>query len=304
MSRLIRRAKGEQKESKMKVIVKGLTESILTLNKIGIPIQGLTEAILDINTDEQQQELDILVNVGLIEILERIECSKKTKNKTSPKKSQMGDNASNNSSNAEGKKKRGRPSGAKGKPKSQIDQGKKDAAEAEAETQKEGSTVVISTGGDTSKGKMTHSAIGEYSESERTKKSLEAMEKLQEEEEHKDTEDFDPQDMAIDDSELDPSEQMGREAIVGTGAGEQKVKMTNSSVPEADAIKQIDPFIDREDKKEIEAIEKAQEEAQEAKEKDSKEKSKAPVKPDEEILVDTKTLGDEKDDYSDSFIEV
>lgn len=275
----------------MKVIVKGLTKSILTLNKIGVPIQGLKEAILDIDTDEQQQELNVLVNIGLVEILEESECSKKAEKEK---------NASNKDTDAGGKKKgRGRPKGAKGK--SKTDQGKKDAAEAESETQKEGSTVVIGTGGDTVKGKMTHNAVGEHPESERTKKSLEAMEKLQEEEELRDAEDFDPQDMAIDENELDPSEQMGRKAVVGTGAGEQKVKMTNSSIPEADAIKQMDPFIDREDKKEIEATEKAQEDA---KEKDSKEKNKAPVKPDEEVLVDTKTLGDEKDDYSDSFIEL
>jgi len=285
----------------MKVIVEGLTESILTLNKIGVPIQGRVTAILDINTNEQQQELNIVVKAGLVKILKESECVKNTEEEK---------NASNKDANPEGrgkgKRKSGRPKGSKGK--SKINQEKEGAARAEAETQKEGSTVVIGTGGDTVKGKMTHNAVGEQPESDRTKKSLEAMEKLQEEEENENAEGFDPQDMTIDESKLDPSEQIGREAIIGTGSGEQKVKMTNSSVPEADAIRQMDPFIDREDKKEIETVEKAQENA---KEKDSKEKTattiaKVPEKIDEEVSADIKKLddGSDADDYSDAFVEI
>ena len=55
-------------------------------------------------------------------------------------------------------------------------------------------------------------------------------------------------DKQVSEEELDASEQMGREAIIGTGRNKQsKVKMTSSLVE----LDESDPFVDKEDKEEI-----------------------------------------------------
>ena len=101
------------------------------------------------------------------------------------------------------------------------------------------------TPGGAATGKMQRSFAGEITDSEKTAASIEAMAKLEEEE----AEGIDLGDTVIDESTLDPSEQMGRKAIITTGDGETKaVSARNSILPEADQIRERGvEFIDRDD---------------------------------------------------------
>jgi len=203
----------------MKVKITGKTPKIITLNENNHIMTGKIVAILDVKTDEQKRELKILKNNGLISI-ERYEESKS-----------IVDDFVNEA--------------PKSQPpiKSEQDKVKK----AEARTQEMNSKVTIGMGDQNKRGKMTRSAAGDILESEHTKASLNAMKKLQEEEDN-DEADF-VEKIDVDESKLPPSEQMGRKAVVGAGGTESQIEMKNSAVAGADKAKEVDPFIDREEKK-------------------------------------------------------
>jgi hypothetical protein len=84
---------------------------------------------------------------------------------------------------------------------------------------------------------------GEIQESEQTKASLEAMEKL-EAEERGDNVDVDVDEEQVEEKEEDPNNQMGGTAVVGGQDGATKTAMKNSILPEETNVK-ADPFIDR-----------------------------------------------------------
>ena len=92
---------------------------------------------------------------------------------------------------------------------------------------------------------MRSTFAGEIPESEATRESVEAMKRL-EEEEKAELEgrkvDIDP--TLINESKLDPSEQMGRPAIVSDMGETKKIDMVNSAIPGSDEVRNRDPFID------------------------------------------------------------
>jgi hypothetical protein len=256
-----------------KVIVIGKTDSIINLNKIGVPVRGKTRAILNIFNADQEGELMGIVRAGLLEIVpdeiqpfippprayhitddkERAS-NKKSENKEPEKPTE--------------KKKGGRPKGSKNKTKDApvkntlAEEEHRRISRAEAETQKMGSRVIIGTLDGAKEGRMTRSAVNDIIDSEQTRLSIEAMEKLEREEK----EEINLPDTQPDESKLDASEQMGRKSVIATEAGVEKVDLVNSILPESIANKKADPFIDRKDKDaamkaDVEAaIEKAREE--------------------------------------------
>ena len=54
----------------MKVIVVGKTDSILNLNKIGVPIRDREQAVLEVDTEEKKNEILGLKRAGYLDILE------------------------------------------------------------------------------------------------------------------------------------------------------------------------------------------------------------------------------------------
>ena len=188
----------------MKTTIIGKTDSTLTLNKCKAYIRGKSEVIIDVVTDEQKMELAVLEREGLIVVID-------------------GDDADDVQINA---------------PRTISDQER--IFKAEAETQKMGSKAVISTGDGTQERRMVHYAADDVVESDATKDSIEALKKLEEEE--------NAVDLVINEETLDDSQQMGRDATISTGAITKKVGLVNSIIPESKSIKKSDPFIDREEK--------------------------------------------------------
>ena len=225
----------------MIVRIIGKTDIVLSLNEVGIQIQGKQTAnSVDLDTEAKIAEAKHLEKSGLIQIIEVDEVEPEPENSPEPK--------------------------------SEQDRVK----EAEELTQQSESRVIVSTGNETIETKMTKNAEGEIPESEATKASLEAMAKLEEEENEEGEEDEDAP--PVKEEDLPPEEQMGREAVVMDQGSDKKVDMVNTAVPNSD--KDRDPFIDREEKAEITAAEKASE--------DKSEDSKS-----EDESTESKELGEE-----------
>ena len=212
------------------LVVVGVTESVIALNKIGTYLRGKNPTIINIDTPEKEVELNGLIRMGLVKIendgvkeeiiKEAIEESIITVN-TNEIKDEV--------------RKRGRPKGTK-----KIKTASERIDEAEAKTQKTGSRVVVGTGNGNREGKMRYSAIDVDNEveNERTKASIDAKKKL-------DIEDaIAKEKVIIDESKLDPSEQNGRKATVSTEGKEKSVNMVNNAIPGSKEIKDSDPFID------------------------------------------------------------
>lgn len=123
------------------------------------------------------------------------------------------------------------------------------AIRSEAETQRMGSRVVIGTGNGTVESRMVRMAT-DGQESPATKESVEALKKLEEEEKG--------DDLVVNESKLDDSQQMGRKAVVSNGGEAGKVDLVNSVLPGHKSIKNSDPFIDRKENKEVEDAKKSQ----------------------------------------------
>jgi len=231
------------------VIVIGKTDSIINLNKIGVPVRGRTKATLNIINADQEVELMSVVRAGLLEIISDTvaeiqpfiiaTAEEKTDKNKEPEDKKPTE-----------KKKGGRPKGSKNKTKDApvknmlSEEEHKRISKAEAETQKMGSRVIIGTISGAKEGRMTRSAIDDIVDSEQTRLSIEAMEKLEKEEK----EEINRPDTPVDESKLDASEQMGRKSVIATEAGVEKVDLVNSILPESIASKKADPFIDRKDK--------------------------------------------------------
>ena len=222
----------------------------------------------------------------------------------------------NNTETAEtpkAKNKGGRPKGSKNKKGVKAPTEQQRVITAEAKTQEMGGRVVMATVDGVKEGRMGRSVINDIPDSERTRASIEAMKKLEKEEE----EEISLPDTLVDESKLPPNEQMGRKATIATPEGEMKVNLVGSVVPESKQSKNANPFIDRpldeseqvgrkatvmteEGGKKIAMVNSVVPEAQQSKEAKKSEKAKT-VKP-----VDrTAPVGSEEegDDYSEAFIK-
>lgn len=87
--------------------------------------------------------------------------------------------------------------------------------------------------------------VSEQEDSEDVQASLEAMAILEQEEADAKA----SEEQGLDEKDMDVNEQMGRSATIATLQGSKTVTMKNSVIPEADAIKKSDPFIDMDDTK-------------------------------------------------------
>ena len=232
-----------------KVIVMGLTDAIINLNKIGVPVRGKTKAIQNIVNADQEGELMGIVRAGLLSIIpDMVDEIQPLIVATAEEKTDKNEEPEDKKPTE--KKKGGRPKGSKNKTKDApvknalAEEERKRMSRAEAETQKMGSRVIIGTLDGAKEGRMTRSAVNDIIDSEQTRLSIEAMEKLEKEEK----EEINLPDTPTDESKLDASEQMGRKSVIATEAGVEKVDLVNSILPESIANKKADPFIDRKDK--------------------------------------------------------
>jgi len=231
-----------------RIIVIGTTESVINLNKIGVPVRGKTRAILNIETNEQEQELNGIVRAGLLRIVEDVSAPiVVTPQAQETKDEQTKEPCMTEESPAPivVKNKGGRPKGSTNSKKPAIKnplaaEENRRVSRAEQKTQKMGSRVVIGGADGAKEGRMTSSAIDDITEAENTKASIAALKKL-EQEEREDAAFATP---ILDDSNMDASEQMGRKAIISTGDATHQVTMLNSVVPEANVAKNRNPFID------------------------------------------------------------
>jgi len=294
----------------MIVTIIGQTDVVLSLNETGIQIQGKQAAEgVDLDTMSKEAEIRSLQNSGLIEVIVEGEDIEDTPSvpPVSKKEEPNVDNTPDENEGDEGDTPDtdGTPENeAKTKviPKPALPEPKSDAqrsAEAEAETQKEGSRVVVSTGDQIVETKMVKSAVGEVTDSEATQASLEAMEKLEAEENEEEIEDKPP----VKEEDLPPEEQMGRGAVVMEEGSEKKIDLVNSAVPGSDNARERDPFVDKADK--VESKDKNEDSKIEdeptvvVESKPSEEKSEGKS---EDSVEDIFTPDDE-DEEKDSFIE-
>jgi hypothetical protein len=161
----------------------------------------------------------------------------------------------------EPKKGRGRPKGSKNKNKNkkkdiprtpvpELTQVVEDVVDAAEEAQDNSRAVVMTAGGEAVSSDMQNNMQGEMPESEKTKASLETMERLEAEENN--AESF-TEESKIDESEQDINNQMGNKATIGGAEGTTSVEMKSSILPEETNVKS-DPFIDREEESEKEEL--------------------------------------------------
>ena len=240
----------------------GLTDSVITLNVLGVTLHGKVSGTFIIKNDNQLSEVKLLRKAGLIgvedleatqteqELPKQEVLAKKDKPKASKSSKPSKPEATKVEPEVKVAKKslgRGRPKGSKNKSvqkKTILTQDQK-VKLAEEDTQKMGSDVIIATGNSFQKKKMRHSFAGEIPESAKTQESLDAMDKVLKEERDEEVEDK----PTIDENKLDPSEQMGKMAVISDMGRPTKKEMKNSILPASADIKNRDPFIDRDDKK-------------------------------------------------------
>jgi hypothetical protein len=231
----------------MKIGITGLTASTITFNEIqggsgaNLNLHGEETAVVEMDTVYKTNEINVLEKAGLIKV-ENLDpkpeptptpvqtpvqtpvpepttdpVEEKTEEKTEEKAEKKGPKPV--------KRGRGRPKGAKNKTK-----------EYPTESSR---TIVAGEDGTPVESNMTKTAEIDFEESETTRASIEAMEKLEEDEK------AEREVVNTDEKELPINEQMGREATIFTGESSKKVEMKNKMVPESEAAKKADPFIDR-----------------------------------------------------------
>jgi hypothetical protein len=254
----------------MRVTIKGITPSTIAFNTLGIVIRGnnsnpklYPESIarhIDVNNEDQLTEVNTLVNAGLIRVEVEEEDSPQLPKVTPellvstkadiqyvPEVEDTEEEAIEDAPQVSKTKHRGRPKGSKNK------KNTKRTVKKITEEEQDCSAIVMTLDG-AKRGKMKRSADGEISDSEITKASIEAMKKLEKEEEL----DKNLPDDIIDESQFAPEEQMGGDAIIGGEVGAKKVAMKNSTVPEAKQIKERSvEFIDQVEKDAEEKAKKA-----------------------------------------------
>lgn len=253
----------------MKIRIVNLTECIINFNKCGFPLRGKEEATVKIDTEEKKNEIMGIQRAGLIDV-EMEEPEVKSEDKAEEREATPEDYESarkqldqpandpnliichvsgphfeldpqNNTEAPKAKNKGGRRKGSKNKKGVKAPTEQQRVITAEARTQQMGSRVVMATVDGVKEGRMSRSVIDDIPDSERTRASIEAMERLQKEEE----EEIYLPDVTVDESKLPPNEQMGRKATISTSEGDMKVNLVNSVVPESKQSREANPFVDR-----------------------------------------------------------
>ncbi len=237
---------------KMRVTITGKTKMVLCLSTLDIQIHGLVSARnIEVNTEAEEKELAELKRMGLIEVINEDEVIKVAKNpEVIASIVETDTDIEDRSSepvvkNIEKKHKKIERKQSKRVFKSEDKSDQERMAAAEAITQKEGSRVIIAIGDNIIQTKMVKNAAGEVPESKATKASLEAMIKLEDEEENEDIDDRPP----VKEEDLAPEEQMGRVAVVMDEGSDKKIDLVPSILP--GSLEERDPFIDKDEDAEL-----------------------------------------------------
>ena len=209
----------------MKVDITGLTELTIVFNHLKLVLRGMQTARgLKISTDTQKAEVLQLRNSGMINVV-GLEEPKPLPKKTRKPRVAKTEAAVKTDSEKKSTKKAG--------PKAI----KRADADVSPENLNDKSDVIVMTPGGAVKGKMKNSAMSAKEDESKIQPSLDAMEKLEDEEGAEVAPDLE--------RDLDASEKMGGKATIATGSGTTKqVNLTNSILPDAEAMKKRDPFID------------------------------------------------------------
>ena len=213
----------------------GLTESTITFNVLGGTLVGKAVRTVDLTNSNKEEEIRELVGAGLIEVEYSDEAEEQEH-----VESTLAVNVRS--------KEFPQP----------VYQTVKNPIEF---TERTGSEAVIVTDKGVKKGRARRSYVPDHqrrsvSEMEQkirkgAQESLDAMRDLEREEE----ESIVNMNDRPDDSHLDRSERMGEKAVIGTGDGTNKeVELKPSALTEQNDIREADPFVDREEKAEKEAL--------------------------------------------------
>jgi hypothetical protein len=230
----------------MKVCITGLTELTIVFNSLNIVLRGMQTAKgVKVETDEQKAELIQLRDTGMIDVdaLEEPKPApapkrrRRSRKKAEPKVEQT--EGSEEKAEEEAGEKTEEETAKKSTGKSTKKSGPKTvkrASKKQDDVEVKDDVVVMTPGGAV-KGRMVNKAVAGQENESKVAASLEAAEKLEQEENE--------EGLPENERELDASEKMGGQAVIATGEGESvKVDLKNSVLPEADTIKDRDPFID------------------------------------------------------------
>jgi len=284
------------------IVIIGLTDSIINLNKIGMPIRGKIRLPLTITNQDQENEINVLIREKLI-MLENIsttpvveyppipEVEQKTEevedndviNLTNPPIIETETIILNNDFEAkvevdevdevdedeedeteDGPKKVGRPKGSKNKKRIKIQKQPRNLAKEELLRTIRAEAQTQAMGANV--------VIGSLDGPKQTRMCRDAITDMSNQIPPVKEEKAEPEEkpIVIDESKLDASQQMGRKAVISTEGGPVQVDLVKSILP---AGKNTDPFIDNE----------------------------VPVKP---VPFVDKTETEEDDGFSDAFIKI
>jgi hypothetical protein len=242
----------------MRITIRGLTQKTITFNSLGFVLRGAVVAkSIEIKNDEQLRELNSVKNSGLIayEREDLIPSEKEISTTLVPleEKSCKRDAIKIIKSDGEiedaptkptivvAKKQRGRPKGSLNK---KVETKKTEGLIKNGQpSEEDNSQVTIMTPGGVVKGRLANANAAQMKDSDATRASLDAMEKIEEEERQAGDETT-----KLDENDFDISDRMGLSATISTGMGTtQKISMKKSLLPEAEAINNAKKFIDDKD---------------------------------------------------------
>lgn len=237
------------------IVITGTTGAVISLNKIGGYIRGKEPTFLIIDTPDKERELEGLIKSGLVKeetqsLAKTVDTPKETEQPKitdkleHPKQENVVSDPNVSFVVPEFKPTENKTSDAK---KSKVKRASSSVVETnldgDVKSEKMGSRVVVSTGSGVKEGRMKYSSIDESVDSDRTKASIEAMKKLEDEEKNGKGRIK----TIIDESKLDASEQAGRKAVISNEGKADIANMENSILPNSKEIKDRDPFIETED---------------------------------------------------------
>ena len=239
----------------MRVTIRGLTQSTISFNTLGIILRGAVEArSIELKNDAQIREVNAICNAGLITVVKdepAVAINPVIIQKPSAPAPvvQAPNIVTEHIEDKPKKSKGGRPKGSKNKVKG-VEPVKKATktikklapsfSKPSADPDDIESKVVVMTSGGPMDGHMIKSATGDMPDCDATQASLQAMKDIEAEEKA----DREAEEVIEDQSKLDASEQTGGQAVIATGdRSATKISMKNSILPAAEAIRKAEKFI-------------------------------------------------------------
>ena len=228
----------------MNILIKGTTGRTITFNTVGLILRGKEEASLDV-TPEAYEEIKQLERLNLVKVLNKDERKNSEESTTTPEPvvKDPDEPVSSSKVNEDEVEELKINDLTKSlirkkikKEKAKNNQKEKNNKDADLGSSK----ATVSLGDKCVSADMKKMTSDPESVVEKVSDSIDAMEKLENEEASKD--------LPIDDKKLDENQKMNRSATVSTTEGETVESLKNSIIPEMEEIKDRDPFIDKEEK--------------------------------------------------------